>query len=129
MTSLETQALSLIEQFQGQEKTLAEFLGNLLKDQLVEIYLGDSYETISLEQHSTSYPALLCGKILGAYKECLVFNAAHYSRANEITLGKIIFINERGIRFVNPINKSVSSKDMFFNHSDSASLKKFLSDK
>ena len=95
-TEIEIQELS--NKLAGSGKTFAEFLSELFKDKFIEIYLGDSYEDINVEQISTSYPAVLCGKVISAYRECLIINGAFVNKHNKMQLGNLVFINERAIR-------------------------------
>lgn len=88
----------------GSGKTFAEFICEIFKNKFIEIYLGDAYEEVSTEQISTSYPAVLCGKVIAAYRECLVINAAFVNNSNKIQLGNILFINERSIRALTEID-------------------------
>lgn len=102
---------STISELQGTGKTFAEFLAVLFKDKLIEIYLGDSYEDVSTEQVSVSYPAVICGKVIAAYKECLIVSCAYTETNNvkrndnvKIKFGNNLFINERAIRMLNEID-------------------------
>lgn len=103
---------SVAEKLTGSGKTLAEFIAELFKDKFIEIYLGDSYEEVSMEQISVSYPAVLCGKVVTAYKECLVINAAFINKEKKLQLGNHLFINERAIRFINEVDGKGILEDM-----------------
>lgn len=108
---LEADVKDLIAQSKGSGKTFAEFIAQLFEDKFVEIYMGDAYEDVSVEQISTSYPAVFCGKVIGAYRECLIISAAYVSNRN-IKLGNLLFINERGIRALNPVDGKGDLQDM-----------------
>lgn len=123
---------NLIAQFNATErqKTFAEFISVLLKDKFVEIYMGDSYEEVSVEQISTSYPAVFCGKIVGAFKECLIldsfYNTVTPGKVKEQKMGNLIFINERGIRTLTEIDGQGTVNDLFIKSgSESAQIKKY----
>lgn len=104
-------------------KTLAEFIADVFKDKFIEIYLGDSYEEVSLEQTSTSYPAVFCGKVVAAYKECLVISAVYVSEgAKEPKIGNLMFISERAIRALNEIDGKGIMEDMFLRSRESLSV-------
>lgn len=92
--------LKLIDDFnaKGRTQTFAEFTATIFKDKLVEIYLGDSYEEVSTEQISVSYPSVFCGVVVGAYKECLILNGVSSSKSDDPKLGNIVLVNERAIR-------------------------------
>lgn len=122
----ETHLKAAIEEFRGSGKTFAEFLAEALKDKLVEIYLGDSYEEVSTEQISTAYPAVFCGKIVGAYRECLMINTVYVDRGRQIKQGHILFINERAIRALNEIDGQGILEDMFMRSKESLDLLKLF---
>lgn len=107
----------------GSGKTFAEFIVSLYKDKYVEIYLGDSYEDITTEQVSTSYPAVLCGKVLNAYKECLVLNGVYVNKKGDFKSGNIVLINERAIRALNEIDDNGVLEDMLLRSRESLQVK------
>ena len=96
----------------GRHSTMAEFIYELYKDQYVEIYLGDSYEDVSLEQISSSYPAVFCGKIISAFKECLAIQCIHVSKQKTVVEGNVLFISERAIRALSPVDQTCTVQDM-----------------
>lgn len=91
---------SCVDVSREKDFSLAEFIAYSLKDQLIEVYVGDSYEQISTEQVSTNYPAVFIGKVVTAYKECLILNCC-FVKNKELKFGNPLFINERSIRAVN----------------------------
>jgi hypothetical protein len=120
----ETYLKAMVEQCKGSGKTFAEFLASSLEDTLIEIYLGDSYEEVSTEQISSSYPAVFCGKIVSAYRECLMINALYVDRTKQIKQGHIMFINERAIRALNIIDGDGILEDMFMRSKESLKILK-----
>ena len=101
----EAEILGTIDEMQGSGKTFAEFLAKLFKGKVIEIYLGDAYEEVSTEQVSSSYPAVICGKVIGAYRECLIIDGGYTDRASkQIISGNTLFISERAIRALNEVN-------------------------
>ena len=112
---------------EGRTKTLAEFIATVFKDKFVEIYLGDSYEEVSLEQTSQSYPAVFCGKVVAAYKECLVLDSV-YVENKKLTLGNLVFLSERAIRGLNAIDGKGTLEEMFLRSSESLEIKRHFID-
>jgi hypothetical protein len=107
----------------GSGVSLAEFIATVYKNKLVEIYMGDSYEDIQLEQISQSYPAVFCGKVVGAYKECLVLNTIFiHKKTHKIHTGKMLFINERGIRSLSEIDGNGTLADCFLRSRETVTL-------
>lgn len=103
-------------------KTFAEFIATLYKDKFVEIYLGDTYETVSTEQVSTDYPSVFCGKVIAAYRECLVISAA-YVKDKKLQIGNMMFINERAIRALNEVDGDGILEEMFLRSKESTAVK------
>lgn len=110
-------------------KTFAEFIALTFKDKFIEIYLGDNYEEISTEQISTAYPAVFCGKVVGAYRECLVLNSVYIGKTKKMELGNLIFISERAIRGLNEIDGNGIIEDLFLRSRESLNIKKYFVDK
>lgn len=126
----ENTVLDLIEKFNHERhKTFAEFIAVLFKDKFVEIYMGDEYEQVSVEQISSSYPAVFCGKVVGAFKECLIISSiyvdshAHTKLHKKLEIGNLMFINERGIRALSEIDGRGVMEDMFLRSKDSLDIK------
>jgi hypothetical protein len=106
----------------GRKSTMAEFLVSLFKDKFVEIYLGDAYEEVKTEQVTTTYPTVFSGKIIGAYKECLILEAcAVDTQTKSLKLKKQIFINERAIRGLCEIDGAGIMDDIFLRSRDAHS--------
>jgi hypothetical protein len=126
----ESEVQKMASELVGSGKTFAEFLAELFKDRFIEIYLGDSYEEVSMEQTSTSYPAVLCGKVVTAYRECLVINAAYVSgvpkpgKPQQLQLGNLLFVNERSIRALTEIDGKGILEDMLLRSRHSLDIKK-----
>jgi hypothetical protein len=107
--------------------TFAEFIAQLFKNKFIEIYLGDSYEQISTEQISTIYPAVFCGRVEGAYREVLVINGVYIDkRTKKMSLGNLVFINERSIRALNEVDDHGIMDDMFLRSGETLDIKNTL---
>lgn len=108
-----------IDELKDSGKTFAEFLSEIFKDKFIEIYLGDSYEEVSTEQVSTAYPAVFCGKVIGAYRECLIISAAYNDRGKSLKMGNVLFLSERAIRAVTEIDGNGILEDSFMRSRES----------
>lgn len=96
------------------EKGIAEFIAYLFKGQFVEIYTGESFEDVALEQINTSYSAVICGKVLGAYKTCLVMEVFYtIPGAKESQYGQILFINEGNIQLFKQVDTRITVDSCF----------------
>jgi hypothetical protein len=105
------------------QKTFAEFIAAVYQGKFIEIYLGDSYEEVSTEQISTSYPAVFCGKVVGAYRECLVLNSVYANNGTKkLEMGNLLLISERAIRGLNEIDGNGVMEDMFLRSRESLDI-------
>lgn len=122
------QLTSVIDELnQDRKATFAEFIASLFKDKFIEIYLGDSYEDLSIDQVSTPYPAVFCGKVVGAYKEVLVISAAYTDKKTKsLKLGNLMFVNERAIRALNEVDGNGIIEEMFLRSKQTVSIKEKL---
>lgn len=107
----------------GRTHTFAEFIASMFTGRFVEIYLSDSYEEVSVEQISTNYPAVFCGKVVGAYRECLIINAAYVNPAKKLQLGNMMFLSERAIKALSMIDGNGIIEDMFLRSKESLDIK------
>jgi len=120
----EQHILETVKQLQGSGKTFAEFLAETFKDSFIEVYVGDSYEDVSTEQVSTTYPAVFCGKVIAAYRECLVLNCAFFGQNGALQMGNIMFINERAIRALSAVDGKGTVEDMMLRSKETLDIKK-----
>ena len=112
----------------GRTNTFAEFIADIFKGKFIEIYLNDTYEEVSTEQVSTEYPAVFCGKVIGAYRECLMINSVFIEHARDhknrtAKLGNMVFINERTIKALSEVDGKGTLDDMFLKSMDTLGIK------
>lgn len=120
MISKQTLHEVIDEMNKDRKGTFAEFIANLFKGKIIEIYLGDSYEEVSTEQISQAYPAIFCGKVEGAYKEVLIINSAFIDKkTKKMKFGNFMFINERSIRALNEVDGHGIMEEMFLRSRES----------
>lgn len=114
------------------EATVADFLCKLFKGKYIEVYLGDAYEEVSVEQISTTYPAVFSGKVIGSYRECLIMEGSYIDRRMiqskdlkniSYKSGKQIFISERAIRGLCEVDGRGVMDDIFIRSRDTIELK------
>jgi hypothetical protein len=126
--SSEEEVKNLIAVF-PREKTFAEFVSTFYKDKFVELYVGDTYENISTEQISTPYPAVFCGKVVAAFKECLIIQTVYVDQHKKYKLGNLMFISERAIRALSEVNGNGLLEDMFLQSKETLDIYEFFKDK
>lgn len=112
----------------GRQKTFAEFIAEIFKGKFIEIYLSNYYEEVSTEQVSQNYPAVFCGKVISAYRECLVINSIFVNKARKMQLGNLMFLSERAIKAINEIDGNGIMEDMFLRSKESLVIKNVFVD-
>lgn len=125
----EAQVVETIKQFHGTGKTFAEFIADLFKDKFIEVYVGDSYEDVSTEQVNTAYPAVFCGQVVAAYRECLIIKCAFVSSTKHLQMGNMLFINERAIRALNEVDGNGILEDMMLRSKETLAIKSLFEKK
>jgi hypothetical protein len=120
----EKQITDMIEHVKGSGKTFAEFIAELFHNKFIEVYVGDAYEDVSTEQVSTTYPAVFCGKVIAAYRECLIMNCAFVNpTSRHLQLGNMVFVNERAIRALNEVDGKGIIEDMMLRSKETLDVK------
>lgn len=125
----EEHLVNMIEKMHGSGKTFAEFLAEIFKDKFIEVYVGDAYEDVSTEQISTTYPAVFCGKVVAAYRECLILNCAFVGEGRHLQLGNMMFVNERAIRALNEVDGNGTMEDMMLRSKETLDIKETFAKK
>lgn len=117
-----------IQKSKQNKDSFSEFLFSILKDQVIEIYVGDSFEEIHLEQSSSNYPAVFVGKFIGAYGECVVLDSIYVDQKEKsVKSGNLLFINEKSIKAIDIADSKGTLQDMFCTSKDVPLIKSFLS--
>lgn len=104
-------------------KTFAEHILEELKDKLVEIMIGESYEELALDQISNNYPAIIVGKIINAFGNILVLECL-YIKGKEIKSGKKIYINDFSIKVLTEVDGFCNLEDLLMRGNDAKLIKK-----
>jgi hypothetical protein len=112
----------------GRTKTFAEFIAQVFDGKFIEIYLSDSYEEVSMEQISQNYPAVFVGKVIGAYRECLILNSIYINKSQQMQLGNMMFLSERAIKAINEVDGNGTIEDMFLRSRESLIIKDIFID-
>lgn len=108
----------------GKDITFAELIAKTLKGRVVEIYVGDTSEDVKYDDSTKKYAAVVIGKVITAYAECLVLNCAYMDQTTKtIKLGNIVCLNERGIRTITEVDDSGVLKDTFLSSRDAKIVK------
>ena len=72
--------------------TPASFIAKHFDNKCIEVYTGENYDTIVVEQQTQNNPAVFCGKVLGSIGNFIVLDCFSEGK-KQITSGNIVFIN------------------------------------
>ncbi len=110
--------------------TLAEIVGRTLKGRVVEIYVGDTFEDIKYEDSTTKVVAVVIGRVIETYAECIVLDCAYADQVTgKLKFGNVICLNERAIRFLTELDESGQIRDIFLSTRNGKLIKDLMSGK
>jgi hypothetical protein len=104
--------------------SFAEIIYKSMKEKLVEVYIGDTYEDLKSQDSTTKINAVLCGIVKAAYAECLILDCAYVDQATKKpSFGNIVFLNERCIRTITEVDMLGTLKDTFISSKECLIIK------
>lgn len=118
-----------IKKFKSDTKkhTFAELIYEIWKDKVIEVYIGDTFEDIKYDDSTQKYVAILVGKVVDAYGECLVLNCAYVDQASKaLKFGNMVCLNERSVRTITEVDESGILRDTFLSSRDSKIVKELF---
>lgn len=127
MSISEKDVLNLLQQNKNSDKNFAEFVAELFKDKFVEIYLGDNYQVAKLEQTETYISSVICGKVIGAFKDCLILNSVQI-KGGQLVLGNIVFVNEINIKTLTEVDNNGSVNSAFMSSKQAQKIKDIINE-
>jgi hypothetical protein len=105
------------------DKTFAEKINEDLNGKLVEILIGESYEELQLDQMSSNYPAVIVGKVIGAFGNALVLECA-YVENRALKFGKKVYLNDFTIQYLSELDGKCSLEDLLLKSKDTKQILK-----
>jgi len=101
-----------INESKKSSNSFCEFLFSFLEDEIVEIYTGDAFEEVHLDQNSFNYSAVFVGKFIGAYGECIILDSISIDqKTKDVKSGNIVIIHEKAIKAVNIADNNGNLQD------------------
>lgn len=122
----------VIADFQAESKkrTLAELIATVWADKVVEVYIGDTFEDIKYDDSTQKYAAILVGKVVAAYAECLILNCVYVDQlTKQMRYGNLVALNERAVRTITEVDESGILKDTFLSSRDGKVVKEVFGGK
>lgn len=108
----------------NEDISFAELIDRVLHGRIIEVYIGDEYEGLKLDETTQRVPAVVIGKVLAAYNEMLVLNCVYVDQASQqMRLGNIVCLNERSVRTITEVDGNGILKDTFLSIRDNKIVK------
>jgi hypothetical protein len=98
--------------------TYIESVFEILKDQMVEVYIGDTFESISYSDSGKNNYAVLIGKFVDAKGDCLVLDSVHRI-SKKLVHGNRIYVNGYNIFAIVALDGNGSIRDAVISADDS----------
>lgn len=103
-------------------KTFAEHICENLKNEIIEVLIGESYEELQLDQLNANYPAMIVGRVIDAYGDVLVLDCFYYEK-KQLKKDKILYLNGFHIKCLSKIDGNVSIEDLLLRSRNTKSIK------
>lgn len=118
-----------VEAFAAQQGEDYRKFSDELKDKftgkIVEIYIGDQYETINFDECSVPQNCTIYGKLIEVLDRVIKIDCFYIDKiTKEVKYGNIVYINSFQIRAMTEVNEQGSLSDIFLSIYDTAKIKK-----
>ncbi|MCZ2224520.1 MAG: hypothetical protein LC122_12925 [Chitinophagales bacterium] len=114
----------------NKQKTYAETIATLLKDKWVEIYLGEKYEEVQLEQIKKEYPSVICGKIIDGVGDVLIVSCMALSNNKKnLHKNKKVYINAFSIKLITELIDGSGTSTIFVSTNEALDIVNKFGDK
>lgn len=113
---------------QQPEDGLKKFSDELLlkfKGKIVELYIGDQYESLEFEGYSMPQNCIIYGRIIEVLDRFIVLDCFYVDNRNEVRNNNIVYINAFQIRAMTELNSQGSLADIFLSTRDGERIRKF----
>lgn len=94
-------------------RTFVEVVAATLKGQLVEVYIGDTYEQIQKTDSTENINSVIVGEVIAGYHDCLVLSCFWATEDKEIKKGNLVFLNGWSIKGICPLDGHGTLNDVF----------------
>jgi hypothetical protein len=93
-------------------KTYTESLIEVLKDKIVEIYVGQQHEQTTYTDNAVNINSVICGRIVGGSGDCLIVDAYYIDHSDKLIKGgNLLYLNGYNIVSVSELNGKGSFRD------------------
>lgn len=107
-------------------RKFSDELAEKFKGQMVELYIGDQYESLTFEDFSQQQNASIYGKLIDILDRFIILDCFYVDKSGELHTGNMVYINTFQIRAMSAVNDNGSLNDIFLSAKDVAKVKKAM---
>ena|ERR1700733_1398263 len=112
----------------GELRKISDELLNKYKGKVLELYIGDQYETLNFDDYSTPKNCSIFGTLIDVLDRFVIFDCYYMDqKTRELRSGNRIFINAFQIRAFTEVNGKGSLGDIFLSVDDAKEIRKLIS--
>lgn len=93
--------------------TYAEFIGETLKDKVVQIYFGNNHEETHYDDSSRYVASVMVGRVVSGTGACLIINCDYVEDDTSIRTGNYHYVQASSITTLTELNGKGSFKEAF----------------
>lgn len=112
----------------SQGDNLRKFSDELLikfKGKMLEIYIGDQYETINYDDYSVPQNCIIYGKLIDVLDRMIIVDCFYVGADKEVHHNNRIYLNQFQIRAMTELNGNGSLNDIFLSAKDADKVRKY----
>jgi len=107
-------------------KKFSDELVEKFKGKMIELYIGDQYESLNFEDFSQQQNASIYGKLIEVLDRFVILDCFFVDKKGELHTGNYVYINTFQIRAMTAIDGRGSLNDIFLSAKDVAKIKKAM---
>lgn len=108
-------------------RKFSDELINKFKGKLIEIYIGDQYESLNFEDFSQQQNATIFGRLVDVLDRFLILSCYYVDkRTNRLKSGNLVYVNTFQIKTMTEVGDDGSLEDIFLSSKDVSKVRKLL---
>lgn len=112
---------------QAGERKFSDELITKFKGKIIEIYIGDQYESLNFDDYSQQQNATIFGRLVDVLDRFLILDCFYINpQTGELATGNLVYINTFQIRAMCEVNDEGCLDDIFLSAKHATKVKKLL---
>jgi len=97
------------------------------KGKILELYIGDQYESLNFDDFSQQQNATIYGRLVDVLDRFLILDCFYIDKlTGKLSTGNLVYINTFQIRAMGEVNHTGSLDDIFLSAKDVSKIRKLL---